>query len=127
MSGTVRIRAEVALLRTPAEVEHASADHDQRQELDRRRARVIDMYESGHLDRAEFQARITAVERSLAALDARRVVVAVPQVDWSWSPKRLNGVLRAIFDRIELDPASFQPVGFEWTVPEWRAVRPLAG
>ena len=68
------------------------------------------------------------------ALDARRVVLAVPRVDWTWPPRQVNTVLRALFDGIELDPATFQPVqngprrfgreivsGFASTMPEWRA------
>jgi len=56
-------------------------------------------------------------------IDARRVVRAIPRVDWDWPPRELNAVLRALFVRIELEPDTFQPMpkGFIWTVPEWRS------
>ncbi len=47
-------------------------------------------------------------------------MVAVPALDWSWEPARLNAVLRALFESIQLDTA-MMPVEFRWSVPEWRA------
>jgi hypothetical protein len=47
-------------------------------------------------------------------------VRAVPRIDWDWPPRQLNAVLRAIFEDVQLDPETFAPVGFTWTVPEWR-------
>jgi hypothetical protein len=39
----------------------------------------------------------------------------------NWAARPLNAVLRALFDRIDLDPATFQPMYFPWTLPEWRS------
>ncbi|MCV0404511.1 MAG: recombinase family protein [Chloroflexi bacterium] len=115
------VKLEAARLRTPSEIEQSFGDDAARAELGARRTRILDLYEAGHIDRADFSTRIAAVDRELAAVDARRVVVAVPRIDWSWDPKRLNSVLRALFEQITLDPVTFQPVRFEWTVPEWRS------
>lgn len=115
------IRAEVDLLRTPETVERAADDARQRPILEARRARVLDMYESGDIDRPEKVRRLREIADALGQLDSHRVMMAVPKVDWTSAPKPLNGVLRAIFESIDLDPVSFQPIGFAWWTPEWRA------
>ena len=115
------VRTEVARLRTPELVEQVERDRAAAIALELRRARVLDMYERGDIDRTEYTKRLAGVTDALAALDAKRVVLAVPAVDWSWPPKQLNGVLGALFEEITLDPVTFQPVRFGWQVPEWRA------
>jgi len=116
------IRAEVDRLAAPSEVETESADQSQRGDLEARRARIIDLFEAGHIDRIDRERRLSAVHDALARLDDRAAVVAVPAIDWTWPPRELNVVLRALFNRVELDPETFQPKpdGFAWTVPEWR-------
>jgi DNA invertase Pin-like site-specific DNA recombinase len=117
------IRAEVDRLRTPDQVEAATGAEAARAELEGRRARIIDLFEAGHVDRQDRERRLAAVNDELAQIDARQVVLAVPAVDWTWEPRPLNRVLRAILDGIELDVATFQPKpdGYVWTVPEWRS------
>jgi hypothetical protein len=44
----------------------------------------------------------------------------VPATDWSRPTAELNAHLRAILERIDLDPETFAPVVFTWNVPEWR-------
>jgi hypothetical protein len=44
----------------------------------------------------------------------------VPAIDWSWPAERINGVLRAMWEHVELDDR-MRPVRAEWLVPEWRA------
>jgi DNA invertase Pin-like site-specific DNA recombinase len=116
------IRAEVARLRAPEAVQAVRDDARQRPALEARRARILDMYESGDIDKPEKDRRLSEVAEGLARLDSRRTMMAVPKVDWTWEPKKLNAVLRALFERIELDASTFQPkaTGFVWTVPEWR-------
>jgi DNA invertase Pin-like site-specific DNA recombinase len=114
------IQAEAARLRTPQRVEGA-VDADERARLEERRLRIQDMYDSGDIDRDDYRRRLAAVDEAEAAVDVRDVVLTVPAIDWTWPPRRLNGVLRALFDRIELDPETFQPIAFAWSVPEWRA------
>jgi DNA invertase Pin-like site-specific DNA recombinase len=117
------IVAEVAHLRTPEQIETETGDPGARAGLDARRLRIIDMYDGGLIDRSDRDRRLAAVTDELQRLDARSVVLAVPAVDWTRPPHALNAVLRALFERIELDPATFQPLptGYVWTVPEWRA------
>lgn len=114
------IQAEANRLLTPEQVVMADEDAGKRAELEARRARIIDLYESGLIDRQDREHRLEAVNKSLERIDVRHVIRAIPRLDWSWEPRRLNPVLRALFDRIELDPATFQPIGITWNVPEWR-------
>lgn len=113
--------AEAGHLLTPETVETMAEDAGQREALEGRRARILDMYEADLIDRADRERRLVAVDDAVATLDSRRIIEAVPRVDWSWPPRQLNAVLRALFDGIDLDPQTFQPVGFRWAVPEWRA------
>jgi hypothetical protein len=115
------IRAEADRLVTPDQVESVQDDAGKRAELEARRLRIIDLYESGLIDRADRARRLAAVTDALERLDSRRIIEAVPTIDWSWPPRELNAVLRALFERVDLDPATFQPIGFAWAVPEWRA------
>jgi DNA invertase Pin-like site-specific DNA recombinase len=119
------IVAELAHLRAPGEVE-TGEDEAPRADLEAKRLRVLDMYADGVIDKSDRDHRLAAVTDGLAKLDARRVVLAVPpvgEVDWTKPPRVLNDLLRAVFERIELDPETMQPLpdGFTWTVPEWRA------
>jgi DNA invertase Pin-like site-specific DNA recombinase len=121
------IRAEVARLETPREVVQDAADL--LAGLEAKRERVVDMYADGTIDKAERERRIAVIRAEVQRIDARRVVRAIPQVDWDGPPRELNAVLRALFDRIELEPDTFQPKpkGFIWTVPEWRSEEPIGG
>jgi hypothetical protein len=114
------IRAEAARLQTPERVELEKNDTQRRAELDKRRDRVIDLYEVGHIDRVDRERRLSAIQAEIETLDSRRMIQSIPEIDWSWPPKALNRVLRSVFADIQLDPATFQPIGFSWTVPEWR-------
>jgi len=115
------IRAEVDRLRTPDAVETIAGGEAERAELEARRERIIDLFEAGHIDRADRERRLAVVAQDLSRIDARDVVLAVPAIDWTWTPRQLNGVLRALLEGIELDVATFRPTSFAWTVPEWRA------
>jgi len=116
---------EAGRLRVPDTVEIEQERQAGRERLDARRARILDMYEAGDIDRDEYQRRIAGVKAELdrlAAQEAATAVLAVPQaIDWQgWAPERINAVLRALWRYVELD-AAMRPVRAEWTVPEWRA------
>ena len=115
------VRAEAARLRLPeaAELELA-ADDARRVALERKRERIIDSYTDGAIERPARDRRLAEVDAERDALAVRAVVVAVPALDWSWSPATLNGVLRSLFRTIQLG-ADLLPVRAEWLVPEWRA------
>lgn len=114
------IRAEADRLRTPEQIE-GSERTTERADLEARKLRILDMFEAGHIDRGERERRMAAVGESLRTLDNRRMIEAVPTIDWKWPPRELNRVFRALFERIDLDPQTFAPVGYEWRVPEWRS------
>lgn len=113
------IRAEAAMLRLPSEY-NGPIDETGQTDLDARRLRIIDLYEAGHIEREERERRLAAVVDRMAQLDARNIIRTIPTLDWEWSPRTINRVLRALFERIDLNPETFQPMRFEWTVPEWR-------
>ena len=114
------VQHEVARLRLPDQVKVAEADAAERAALDRRRDRIIDAYVDQKIDKAERDRRLATVDEAVAALDVKQVVMKVPTVDWSWSPRDLGPVLQSLFEGIELDPETFQPTRFAWRVPEWR-------
>lgn len=118
------IRAEAEHLGIVGDEEMTAAgDNAKRGELEARRLRILDMFESGDIDRAEKERRLRAVLDALADLDEREVLQAVPAFDWEAleaEPKALNAALRGIFRSITIDRATFQPVAYDWRVPEWR-------
>lgn len=115
------IKAEVAHLQTPEAVELTTGDEAERASLEAKRARIIDTYTDGLIDKAERDRRMAAVMAGLDLLSARQEMVELPRIDWTEPIAELNAVLRALLTRIDLDPLTFQPVGYKWTVPEWRA------
>jgi hypothetical protein len=114
------IRAEADHLTTPEALEE-SGDAPQRSALEAKRGRWLEQYAEGLIDKAERDRRLRELDDHVARLDARRMIRAIPALDWSWPPRPVNAVLQAMFDAIELDPETFQPVRFDWAVPEWRA------
>jgi hypothetical protein len=82
---------------------------------------VLDMYESGLLDKPERDSRLYVIADELERLDAETHLVDVPPaIDWSWSPLQINTVLRALWERVDLG-SDLLPTRFVWRVPEWRA------
>ena len=71
--------------------------------------------------RPELERRLRDIDERVEKLDVRHIVEAVPVIDWTEATRPLNAALRAMFDQIKLDPATFQPVDFQWTIPEWRS------
>lgn len=116
-------KAEAAHLRTPAAVVTSETRGAERAELDARKVRILDMFESGHIDRDERERRLAPVYASLTKLDQEEnaaAIVSLPALDWTWPPAELNAVLRALWDHVELD-STMRPLRAEWNVPEWRA------
>ena len=108
-------------MRFPDRVETEASAEAKRVELEGRKARILDMFEAGHIDRAERERRLSAVYDARERLDAERVTIDVPTIDWTWPPREINGVLRTFFEGIELDRATFQPVRFGWRSAEYIA------
>ena len=115
------IIAEASRLRVPDRVALNEADAARREALAARRLRVLDMYESGLIEKPDRDSRLYAIADELERLDAETHLVDVPPaIDWSWSPLHINTVLRALWERVELG-ADLLPTRFVWRVPEWRA------
>lgn len=119
------VKAEAARLLPPEAVTVDAPDLEaEREELLARRARIVDLFEAGHLDRDDRERRLAAVRDALALLDrrakAKTILPVPPAIDWDWPPAQLNLVLRALFDRIQLGPdLRPAPDGFARLVPEW--------
>jgi DNA invertase Pin-like site-specific DNA recombinase len=114
------VKAEAALLQGPTRISIA-VEQGRRAELGVKRERVIDAYVSGLIDKADRARRLDAIDAEEETLDAECRVVDVPDtIDFTWAPRDLNRVLRALWTRIDLN-AALMPVRFVWRVPEWRA------
>jgi DNA invertase Pin-like site-specific DNA recombinase len=105
------IPADAALLET---ADDAALGH-----IENRRARVVDSYVDGAIDKAERDRRLRALDAEAERLSATTRIAEIPTIDWTWPPGELNGVLRALWDHIELDD-ELRAVRAEWNVPEWR-------
>jgi DNA invertase Pin-like site-specific DNA recombinase len=119
------IMAEAARLRAPDAVLVERERQDERDKLEARKARILDMYEGDNIAREDYQRRMAAVkvtEDALEAQEAATAVLSVPgAIDWeNWTPEAINKVLAAMWSSVTLDER-MQPVSAEWRVPEWRA------
>lgn len=116
-------KAEASHLRLPADEVAIDDDIASRGDLEARRLRIIDLFEAGHIDRDERERRLTPVYAEIERLDATSAAItrlAIPSIDWTWPPERLNPVLRALWKEIRLGP-DMRPASAEWSVPEWRS------
>jgi hypothetical protein len=94
--------------------------------LEERRARVLQMFEDGDIDRTEKKRRLAAIDAQMPALElGRRGVSMLSQmvaqhegIDWDGDPAEVNAQLRNLWHHIELDPATMEPVRAIWTVGE---------
>ena len=87
---------------------------------EKKRARVIDAYVDGTIEKAERDRRLLALDAEAEASAARNFIDRVPALDWDWAPGQLNQVLRALWSEVTLG-ADMEPLGAVWRVPEWRA------
>lgn len=110
---------EAARLRTPERVQLAEENVEARGALEARRLRILDLYEAGYVDGADRDRRLGAVAEELTKVDQAERLVGVPELDWSWPADRVNAVLRAMWDYVQLDER-MRPSRAEWLVPEWR-------
>lgn len=115
------IKAEAARLRVPDAVQMDVADSTRREELEGRRSRAVEAYVDGlpGWDKVQRDRVLQEIAEELDRLEAVSGIVAVPRLDWSWSPVKINRVLRALWRHIQLGP-DLHPTRAGWTVPEWR-------
>lgn len=115
------IMEEAARLEVPGDqLTRSEDDAVERARLDAKRARILDAFMDGTIDKAERDRRLGAVADALARMERSAVVVDIPALDWSKPPEAVNAVLRALWERIELGP-DLRPVRAEWIIPEWRS------
>jgi hypothetical protein len=112
------IEAEAARYSDPDEKAKPERRVDPRPELEARRRRVVESRLDGLIDRAESVRQIGAIDAELARLDAKPKPGL--RMLGQLTPKEVNLALRSLFERIDLDPLTFQPVYFKWRDPAWR-------
>ena len=116
------IRAEAARLSIPLDAIEMEANIGARRDaLEAKLHRAHELYIAGDIDRARYDREAIAVRHDLGNLEAEEIAVALPpEIDFGWEPAKLNAVLRAIFEYVDLDE-QMRPVAARWTVPAWRA------
>jgi DNA invertase Pin-like site-specific DNA recombinase len=113
------VRAEVARLRLPDAVTMAADNAVQRDALAGRLERAHEVYVAGAWTRERHAAEVAAVTAELDRLGDAETLVAIPAIDWTWAPRDVNAILRAILERVELGP-DLRPVSAVWRNPELR-------
>lgn len=116
------IQAEADRLVPPYDqLEHAESDQeDLRTALEGRRARVVEAFLDGTVEKARRDAELVAIDAELDRMVMTPRLDSIEPIDWSWSAEVINGVLRSLFAYVELD-AELRCFRAEWFVPEWRA------
>jgi DNA invertase Pin-like site-specific DNA recombinase len=122
------IRAEAAHLAVPGDAVKLGEGTDreaEREALTGKRARWIEQYGEGLIDKPERDRRLAAVTDALAELERRAeaetLFPVAPVIEWdTWTPDVLNRVLRALWRHVQLGP-DLRPVSAERLVPEWWA------
>ena len=66
-------------------------------------------------DRIPFLGALDELDR----LGDTETLVAIPAIDWTWPPRDVNAILRAILERVDLGP-DLRPVSAVWRNPELR-------
>jgi hypothetical protein len=113
------VKEEAGRLRTPERVQLAEENAGARAVLESRRLRVLDIYEAGHIDAADRDHRLAVIVEETSKLDSQERLVEVPDLNWTWPPERINAVLRAMWDHVQLDER-MRPMSAAWIIPEWR-------
>ncbi len=114
-----RVAEEVAKATKLISRRSNKGDPDARAKLAVERERLIDLAQSGLIDKADLTARMKGiaeresklVSRSLLTITLFPILVG----DNADSPANANVALRRMFERIDVDPVTFQPTHFEWT------------
>jgi Resolvase, N terminal domain len=116
------VMEEAARLRIPGDVAAIrERDEARKTAFLAKRARWVESYAEGLIDKATRDVRLATIAREIDRLEAAEGLVDIPPaVDWTWPPERVNAVLRALWAEVTLD-ADLHPVAAEWIVPEWRA------
>ncbi len=115
------VRAEVdAHLALPPDLPTDEDNEATRADLAGRLDRANDLYIAGTITRERYDAERAAVDAELDRLGAAEAYQDVPAFDWSWSPARLNQLLRMLLVEIRLD-AAMRPVDALWRLERFRS------
>ena len=118
------IMAEADRFAPPYDAASMSSEAEARREtLDAKRARWIEQYGEGLIDKPERDRRLAVVDADLAEVISRADTLrAIPPraIDWTSPPERLNEFLRSIWRHVELNEV-LGPIRADWIIPEWRA------
>ena len=113
------VEEEAALYRDPDEFAAPDARVARSDELKARRQRVVESRLDGLLDRGEAARQAAEIDAELNRLaEPRRPDLRLAA---GLTPREVNDVFRSLWDHIDLDPATFQPVSFTWREPSTRA------
>jgi DNA invertase Pin-like site-specific DNA recombinase len=83
-----------------------------------RRERVLDMYESGDIDKAEKARRLAAIEAEMPAVESVRRIKSITlkgRIDWSGDPAAANGELRNLWRSVQMGP-DMLPASAQWNI-----------
>jgi len=118
-------QAETGLLLPPEAAKVDAPTSTPRGRDEARRARIVTCYDLDDIGRRRFQRRLLlreALSDIEARVEAQTILPVPPTIEWeTWTPARLNRVLRALFERVQLGP-NLTPMsdGFVWRMREWR-------
>lgn len=111
------IEDEAVMYRDPTEGDVEVVER-QRQSLVDRRQRVLNALLDGIMAREAANAEIRDIDIELAKLDVP--VKRDYRLPAGMTPREVNAILRDLFESIDLDAKTFQPVEFHWRNPAWR-------
>jgi len=127
------VRAEVERITAIMASTKDHGDPSARRQIEAERERIRDAFQDGLIDKADLAKRLHALAERDSRLESRRIlkIARFPVFESTDDPRSFEAVvadppavinvfLRRLFDRIDLDAATFQPTHFEWTFPEWR-------
>lgn len=108
---------EAARFRAPDRVKVGKVDAAKRAALDAERERIGWAVVRGAIPQAAGDARLDEIDAELEALADVEAVMHVPAIDWERTPAHaVNGVLRALWEYVELGP-DMRPVRAVWRLP----------
>ena len=101
-------------------VQMGEQDAAQRDALEGQRERLGWAVTDGLLTREQAQARAAEIDAAIGKLGDRAEVIEVPAIQWDAPPDKVNAILRALWEYVQLGP-DMRPTEAVWRVPEWRA------
>lgn len=110
------VRAKAAEYRKRPMVMLAEQASDEVDSLLATKARWLEMYADGLLDKQERDRRLSGIDERIQNLEVASRATMVPDINWDWAPSDINEVLRAMWDHI---PLKMTDDGLVPTEPVW--------